>query len=121
MNSVEYCKYIHDIFGKITSRSMFGGHCLYKGGTIFAIIASDVLYLKVDETNQPDFEARGSEQFTYDAREKRRSLSYWQVPLEVMEQEELMKWVKKSYRAALRARGRKLDKVNKLLIWKKSA
>ena len=38
---------------------MFGGVGLYSGDTFFALIAGDTLYLKVDDSNRPDFEARG--------------------------------------------------------------
>jgi DNA transformation protein len=42
--------------GAITSRAMFGG-VLYCRGVFFGIIARDVLYLKVDDANRPDYEA----------------------------------------------------------------
>ena len=43
---------------------MFGGVGLYCRGMFFGILAADVLYLKVDETNRPDFERAGSNPFT---------------------------------------------------------
>ena len=49
--------------GEITSRSMFGGVGLYRAGVFFGIMAADVLYLKVDATNQPDYERAGSSAF----------------------------------------------------------
>ena len=65
-----------------TARAMFGGHGLYKDGVIFGIIVDDVLYLKVDETNRSDYEAEGSQPFTYQAkgRSKPTAMSYWEVP-----------------------------------------
>ena len=36
----------------VTARRMFGGGGLYLEDTMFAIVADDVLFLKVDETNQ---------------------------------------------------------------------
>ena len=125
MNSKEYREYImdslHTFFGETTCRAMFGGHGLYKDGIIFAIIVDDVLYFKVDDTNRADFEARGCSPFTYEAKEKRVSMSYWQVPLEVIEDgTELIRWAKKAYAVSLKSRKDKLNKVNKVLIWKKS-
>ena len=37
--------------GDVAPRSMFGGIGLYCRGVFFGLIASDVLYLKVDDTN----------------------------------------------------------------------
>ncbi len=38
--------------GSVTHKKMFGGVGLYLKGTFFALIAADVLYLKVDESNR---------------------------------------------------------------------
>lgn len=101
MNTQEYRDYVLDLlglFGEVTAKAMFGGHSLYKNGVIFAIIADDVLYFKVDDSNRPDYVVRGAEPFTYEAKGKRVSMSYWQVPLEVMEEgAELLQWAEKAY------------------------
>lgn len=101
MNSQEYHDYALDLlssFGEVTAKAMFGGHSLYKNGVIFAIIADDVLYFKVDDSNRSDYVACGAEPFTYEAKGKRVSMSYWQVPLEVMEDgAELKRWAEKAY------------------------
>lgn len=111
MTSRDYRDYILDILvpvGAITCRAMFGGYSLYKNGVIFALIAEEMLYFKVDEGNRADFEAKGSEPFTYEAKGKRVSLSYWAVPLEVMEEEtELVRWFQKACEAGLRSARRK--------------
>ena len=49
--------------GEITSRAMFGGHCLYCDGIVFALVASQVVYLKVDDGNRAAFEALRLEPF----------------------------------------------------------
>ena len=49
--------------GDVTPRSMFGGVGLYRRGIFFGIIAADVLYLKVDATNRPDYERAGMHAF----------------------------------------------------------
>lgn len=114
MNTQEYRDYVVDLlapFGDVTCRAMFGGHSLYRSGVIFAIIADDVLYFKVDDSNRPDFEAMGSEPFSYEARGKRVSMSYWQVPLAVMEDGiELTQWAQKAYGVGLRTKTRKNKK-----------
>lgn len=101
MASSDYRDYVLDLlasFGDLTAKAMFGGHSLYKNGVIFAIIAEDMLYFKVDDSNRADFEAKGSEPFTYEAKGKRVSMSYWQVPLDVLEDgAELVQWAEKAY------------------------
>ena len=42
--------------GDVTTRSMFGGVGLYRGDLFFAIVARDVLYLKVDDETRESFE-----------------------------------------------------------------
>lgn len=112
MAKTNYRDYVLDIlapFGDITCRAMFGGYSLYRNGIIFAIIADDMLYFKVDDSNRPDFEEKASEPFTYEVKSKRVSMSYWQVPLEVMEDEtQLIAWVEKAYEV-----GRKSVKLKK--------
>ena len=44
----------------VTAKSMFGGVGLYRAGVFFGILAGDVLYLKVDDTNRPDYERAGA-------------------------------------------------------------
>ncbi len=101
MNTQEYCDYVLDLlapFGEVTCRAMFGGHSLYRNGVIFAIIADDLLYFKVNDSNRADYQAHGSEPFSYEAKGKRVSMSYWQVPLEVMEDgEALVRWAEKAH------------------------
>ena len=49
--------------GSVLPKSMFGGVGLYCDGVFFGLIALDVLYLKVDDTNRPDYEAAGAQPF----------------------------------------------------------
>jgi DNA transformation protein len=42
----------------VRTRGMFGGVGIYAGDLFFALIADDVLYFKVDDSNRGDFEAR---------------------------------------------------------------
>ena len=106
--SREFCEHIIDQlspWAAITAKSMFGGFGVYRAGQIFAIIIEDTLYFKVDDTNRPDYESAGSEPFTYEAKGgKKHSLSYWQIPSEVMDDPEaLAQWAEKAYQVGLRA------------------
>ena len=81
---------LKDIPG-ITSRSMFGGWGVYKDGVIFAILVEGELYFKTDDTSRADFEKAGSHPFTYSRKDSKRvALSYWSLPLEVMENKKML-------------------------------
>lgn len=88
----EYRDYImHDLLGgtsDLTTKSMFGGHALYKGGTIFGIIIDDILYFKVDERNIHLYEKADSKPFTYMRGKKTYAMSYFEVPDDVLEDRE---------------------------------
>jgi DNA transformation protein and related proteins len=86
---------------EVTARGMFGGYGLYRRGLIFAIIADDQLYLKADATTQGEFEAAGSEPFTYESRGRLTRMSYWLVPAQVLDDEDaLCTWAEKAYKVA---------------------
>ena len=100
---------VHDLLKHIpgiTSRAMFGGWGIYKNGLIFAIIADGELYFKVNDINRGDFEKADSHPFTYSqGNHKPTTMSYWNLPEEVMENEEkLSKWVDRSIRASEQSR-----------------
>lgn len=104
--SREYSHYIIDLlspWAHVTAKAMFGGFGLYRGGQIFAIIIDDTLYFKVGDSNRADYEAAGSEPFTYEAKgRKKASMSYWRVPEEILEDaESLGVWAEKAFRVAL--------------------
>jgi len=90
--------------GDVTPRSMFGGVGLYRRGIFFGIIAADVLYLKVDATNRPDYERAGMYPFKpYPNRPG--TMQYYAVPLDVLESGlELTGWARKAVEAAERSK-----------------
>ena len=45
---------------------MFGGHRIFCDSVMFALIADDVLYLKIDDETKPDFTVAGSEPFLFE-------------------------------------------------------
>lgn len=106
--SREFCDHLIDQlspWATVTVKSMFGGFGVYRSGQIFGIVDEDTLFFKVDDTNRPDFEAAGSEPFTYEAKGgKKQSLAYWLVPSDVMDDPELLaEWAEKAYQVGLRA------------------
>ncbi len=107
MSQQEYANYIVDTltdFGTVTTRAMFGGIALYKDGLIFAIVVRDTLYFKVDSSTRPEYEALGSSPFTYQMKEKTGTMSYWEVPLEIIDDsEQLVQWAETAYLASARS------------------
>jgi len=84
----------------LIARPMFGGFGLYAGDTFFGILAADVLYLKVDDSNRADYEKARAQPFTPFAN-GRMSMSYYAVPVSILESSHtLARWVERSLAAA---------------------
>ncbi len=92
--------------GAIRAKAMFGGFGLYCDEVFFAIIADDVLFVKVDDTSRSAFEAEGLQPFTYLMKDGSVStMSYYPLPDYALETpHELCDWAKKGIGAALRAK-----------------
>lgn len=87
--------------GDVTARRMFGGVGLYSGEFFFALIDDDVLYLRADDSNRADFEARRMAPFQPFKDKPEYSMSYYATPAEVLEDaEELAIWARKSVAVA---------------------
>jgi DNA transformation protein len=91
--------------GGVIARRMFGGHGLFRRGLMFCLVARDAAYLKVDEGTRPEFEATGSQPFTYSRGGKPATLGYWLVPAAVLDDPEaLCAWAERAFAVALRAK-----------------
>ncbi|MGL6111319.1 MAG: TfoX/Sxy family protein [Rubrivivax sp.] len=105
---VEHCLELLAPMGPVSARPMFGGHGLRIDGHFMALIAFDRLYLKVDSSTRPQFEAAGCQPFVYPGRGKPVTMSYWTVPPQAMESPMWMQpWARLALDAALRARASK--------------
>jgi DNA transformation protein and related proteins len=90
--------------GPISWRRMFGGVGIYAADVFFAILARDVLYLKVDDTNRGDFERVGSRPFRPSG-EDTEVMQYYNVPVAVLESaDDLLPWARKAIAVAKAAR-----------------
>ena len=90
-------------WGGVTSRGMFGGHGIYRRGVIFGLVLDDVLYLKTDEVNRPQFVERGLGPFVYQGQAKPVTMSYWESPSECLDDpDELRRWSESALAASLR-------------------
>ena len=86
---------------------MFGGAGIYADGAIFALIADDILYFKVDDGNRAAFEAEGVSPFVFLGRRKPIATSYWRVPERLLDDpEEIADWARSALAAAGRAKRR---------------
>lgn len=107
-----YKDYVVDQLGKlgfVTVKKMFGGAGIYYDGLIFGLLAGDILYFKVDDSNKLDYVRAGMEPFQpFD--DKPMVMSYYEVPVDILENRELLaEWAKR----ALFASGNKLTKPKK--------
>ncbi len=97
--SDEFLYYVIDQlsgWGRVSVRKMFGGAGLYFEGVMFGLVADDVAYLKVDDSNREDFEKAGTTAFK-PYPDKPVSMSYYEIPPEVLEdRKELAGWAQKS-------------------------
>ncbi|MHC4206616.1 MAG: TfoX/Sxy family protein [Planctomycetota bacterium] len=97
--SDEYMTYVIDqleVVGPIQARRMFGGAGLYLDGLFFALIADDVLYFKVNDSNRSDFEAAGMGPFR-PFPDKPNIMQYYEVPIEVLENRDTLRdWAQKA-------------------------
>ena len=88
----------------IRSRRMFGGVGIYAHDIFFALLSDDTLYLKVDDANRGDFEARGMGPFRPFG-EEGETMQDYQVPDDLIEDpEELAVWAGRSIDFARRAK-----------------
>ena len=94
--------------GDVSSRRMFGGVGLYNGELFFGLIDNDTLFFKVDDSNRSDYVARGMEAFRPFPDKPDHSMSYFEVPADVLEErDELTAWARKSVAIAARAKPHK--------------
>ena len=107
--SEEYIGFVKDqlrLVPVLSFRRMFGAIGIYSRGYFFAIINDDVLFFKVDDTNRKDYEAAGCAQFW--PMSDKSPMSYFEVPVEVIEDEtELKRWADKAIAVSRTAAAKK--------------
>jgi DNA transformation protein len=90
------------VFGPVTVRRLFGGAGIYADGTMFALLAGGVIYLKAGASNVAMFEREGLAAFTYSRRQGERAvMSYRRMPDRLYDDpEELAVWARAALAAA---------------------
>ena len=85
----------------VRARAKFGTHGLYQADRIFGILDEGRLFLKVSEASRAAYVERGMGPFTYESRGRTLTMSYYEVPLEVLESApELVDWARRAIQAA---------------------
>ncbi len=102
----EYVDYLQEIFqglGPTTARKMFGGYGLYYDGIMFALVANEQLYLKVDKSIEQHFTELKLPPFEYEKGDKIVKMSYYLAPAEIFEDlEQATLWGRRSFEVAKR-------------------
>lgn len=102
----EFVAHILDLLaplGEVKARGMFGGHGIYLDGKMFALIARDTFYIKADDANRAEFESRELAPFSYDARGKVHTMSYYEPPAAALDDStQLCEWARHGLDAAWR-------------------
>jgi len=81
----------------VRAKAMFGAHGLYAGENFFAILDEGRLFFKTDEASAADYSSRGMGPFTYESRGMVLTMSYHEVPPDVLENApELAGWARRA-------------------------
>ncbi|HVJ47892.1 TfoX/Sxy family protein [Desulfitobacterium sp.] len=90
-----------ELFGSVTIKKMFGGAGIYHDGLIFGLLADDVLYFKVDDSNRSDYEQAEMEPYRPSFVNKPMSMPYYEVPADIIEDNKrLVDWARKALLAS---------------------
>ena len=85
----------------VRAKAMFGAHGLYQDEHFFAILDEGRLFFKTDAPSQADYVARGMGPFTYESKGRTLTMSYHEVPPDVLENPpELVAWARRAIQAA---------------------
>lgn len=97
--SQDFLEYVLDQLESLEDLSykrMFGGVGIFSCGKIFALLAHDQAYFKVDDGNREKYSAQGSQAFQ-PFPDKPMVMSYYEVPAHILESPmELFDWAQDS-------------------------
>jgi DNA transformation protein and related proteins len=96
--------------GDVSARSMFGGWGVYCDGRMFALVADDTLYIKVDDVSRAEFERENLSPFRYERRDRGEAvMDYYEPPAAAIDDREMLcVWARKGVDAAARAAAKKI-------------
>src|SRR5437867_11333750 len=80
---------------------MFGGHGLYQAGHFFGLLMGGPLYFQTDERTRHCYLQRGMGPFRYEKARRILSMTYFEVPPDVLEsRDDLVTWANRALRVA---------------------
>jgi DNA transformation protein and related proteins len=99
---MDYAVELFAPWARVTAKRMFGGAGLMRDGRMFALIADDQIYLKVDPETQSAFQAQGSHAFVFVSKAGEGiAMSYWSLPPAALDDAEtLTVWADRAWAAA---------------------
>ena len=94
----EWARDMFGALGDISVKAMFGGAGIYCDGVMFALIGrDDVVYLKAEGVLASALAAGGSKPFTYLRDGAPRTMGYWRIPDEGLDDpEQACLWASRS-------------------------
>jgi len=93
--------------GRVTWKKMFGAVGLYADSVFFAIIDDDTLYYKAGDVSRPRYIQAGSKAFQPYG-DGTSSMTYFELPADVLEDEEaLREWTREAVDAARAAKSKR--------------
>ena len=111
MTTPSFNEFVLDQLGELPelrAKAMFGGHGLYSGAHFFGILHAGRLYFKADVASRAAYLERGMGPFTYEQRGRMMTMSYYEVPTDVLENRvELVDWATRALRIAVKAGNRR--------------
>jgi DNA transformation protein len=85
----------------VRARAMFGAHGLYQDDHFFGILDEGRLFFKTNVSSQADYLKRAMGPFTYESKGRVLTMSYHEVPLDILENApELVAWAQRAIEAA---------------------
>ena len=85
---------------EVRTKAMFGAHGLYQNEHFFGILDEGRLFFKTDASSQADYVARGMVPFTHESKGRVVTMSYHEVPPDVLENpHELVFWARRAIQA----------------------
>ncbi|PDS80523.1 TfoX/Sxy family protein [Rhizobium sp. L43] len=96
--------------GSVDVRRFFGGSALVRNGAQFGFVMKGTLYLRVDDAMRAEFEADGSEPFSYRAAGREVTVRrYYAVPAHVIDDPALLRAYSERALHATSSGGRRLS------------
>ncbi len=112
MASDSFHAFVRELFeglGPVTIKKFFGGGGVYADGAMFALLASDTIYLKADDALKRDLAEAGSGPFIWTPSSGPKAgqqveMSYWRLPDAALDDpDEAVCWARRALEVARRA------------------